>query len=54
MEERDVIKSSIQNKMEYFNRYCKIGNIVLLNNEAECNQWPMARWKQTRMTREMF
>ena len=43
MEERDVIKSSIQNKMEYFNRYCKIGNIVLLNNEAECNQWPMAR-----------
>ena len=33
MEKRGV-ESSIQNKMEYS---------VLLKNEAECNQWPIAK-----------
>ena len=36
-------------------RNCKVGDIVLLKNEAERNQWPMAKTVATeKMTREMF
>ena len=42
-EGRGAIKSSIPTKLNNPTRNCKVGHIVLLKNEADRNQWSMAK-----------
>ena len=40
---KEVLSLQSRTKWNISERNCKVGDIVLLKNEAECNQWPMAK-----------